>query len=134
MKLDVDVDTKDGVVTLRGKVSTEDARQEAEKLARATEGVKGVRNELVVGDRDFGGRADEGASDSWIRAQVGTKLTMDPEVRRRWSIDIDVVDGVVTLSGSVKSTEDKAEAEDLARKTEGVRDVINELDVVPNGD
>ena len=38
----VNVDTKDGVVTLKGTVSTEEQRVEAERLARDTKGVKDV--------------------------------------------------------------------------------------------
>lgn len=44
----VDVDTKDGVVTLSGKVETKIARDKAEKLAKKVSGVKSVINKLVV--------------------------------------------------------------------------------------
>ncbi|HEY0879577.1 MAG TPA: BON domain-containing protein [Zeimonas sp.] len=47
--MSIDVDTSgDGRVTLSGSVRSEDARQRAEQLARATEGVTSVRNELEV--------------------------------------------------------------------------------------
>ena len=41
--------------------------------------------------------------------------------------------GVVTLSGDVKSEEDKAQAEDIARKSAGGLIVANELGVRPEG-
>lgn len=44
----IDVDTRDGRVTLSGRVRTAAAKAEAEKLALATEGVKSVANELEV--------------------------------------------------------------------------------------
>jgi hyperosmotically inducible protein len=44
----VNVDTKDGVVHLKGTVSTPEAREEAERLARATKGVRDVVNDLQV--------------------------------------------------------------------------------------
>lgn len=44
----IDVDTRDANITLTGSVPSEDARQRAEELARATEGVRSVRNELTV--------------------------------------------------------------------------------------
>lgn len=47
--VNVDVDTKHGVVHLQGMVTTEDAKSEAERLARATNGVKDVKNDLTVG-------------------------------------------------------------------------------------
>jgi osmotically-inducible protein OsmY len=44
----IDVDTVQNVVTLRGTVATEDARKQAERIARQTEGVKEVKNDLTV--------------------------------------------------------------------------------------
>ena len=44
----VDVDTTAGVVTLKGTVSTDAARQRAVQIARNVKDVKDVRNELVV--------------------------------------------------------------------------------------
>jgi len=46
--LKIDVDTKDGVVTLNGLADTPSARLRAEKLAEATKGVREVRNHLTV--------------------------------------------------------------------------------------
>ena len=46
--LDVNVDTYEAVVILKGAVASRDERGAAERLARATRGVKGVRNELTV--------------------------------------------------------------------------------------
>lgn len=46
--LDVDVDTYEAIVILKGAVTSREARSTAEQLARATRGVKGVRNELTV--------------------------------------------------------------------------------------
>jgi osmotically-inducible protein OsmY len=44
----MEVDVKEGVVTLRGKVETNEQKARAEKLARKVGGVKQVTNELVV--------------------------------------------------------------------------------------
>jgi hyperosmotically inducible protein len=44
----IDVDTKDGVVTLNGMADTPAARPRAEKLASANKGVREVRNHLAV--------------------------------------------------------------------------------------
>ena len=44
----IDVDTKDGVVTLNGVADTPAGRMRAEKLASANRGVKEVRNHLTV--------------------------------------------------------------------------------------
>jgi len=46
--LKIDVDTKNGVVTLNGLAADEQARGRAEKIAGAVKGVKEVRNFLVT--------------------------------------------------------------------------------------
>lgn len=45
---DIDVSVEGGIVTLRGRVNSEIAREAAEKAAREALGVIGVRNELEV--------------------------------------------------------------------------------------
>lgn len=44
----LDVDVREGVVTLRGKVRTEKQKNKAERIARKVKGVKRVVNELVI--------------------------------------------------------------------------------------
>jgi len=44
----LEVDVKNGVVTVKGKVKTEKARSKAEKLIHKVKGVTGVQNQLVV--------------------------------------------------------------------------------------
>jgi hypothetical protein len=46
--LKIDVDTRDGVVTLNGLADNDDARNRAQKIAEGVKGVRGVRNYLVV--------------------------------------------------------------------------------------
>ena len=42
------IDVKDGVVTLSGKVTYENQKSKAEKLAKKVQGVKSVNNQIVV--------------------------------------------------------------------------------------
>jgi hyperosmotically inducible protein len=44
----LEVEVKDGVVTLRGKIETEKQKDKATKLTRKVQGVKQVNNELAV--------------------------------------------------------------------------------------
>ena len=44
----IDVDSADGVVTLKGKVDSADAKKKAEAIAKKVDGVKKVKNELRV--------------------------------------------------------------------------------------
>lgn len=48
---DIDVSSSQGVVTLIGRVSSQDIKNTAERTARGTAGVKDVHNELLVGKR-----------------------------------------------------------------------------------
>jgi hyperosmotically inducible protein len=124
----IDVDTLDGVVTLRGKVETDTVKASAEDIARNTDGVVRVVNELVVEDQTGEERREENNADLNIKTAVGRQLTGDDDVRRV-NVDVDVTEGVVTLSGVVHNAAEAAEAERLARAVEGVVDVKNELKV-----
>jgi hyperosmotically inducible periplasmic protein len=44
----IDVDSNQGVVTLKGKVDTAEAKKKAEAIAKQVEGVKSVKNQLRV--------------------------------------------------------------------------------------
>jgi hyperosmotically inducible periplasmic protein len=122
----VDVDTNEGVVRLSGTVENPEAKTEAEKLARETEGVRRVINDIKVGERDMGDRM----SDTAITTKIKAKITGDPDLNP-FNINVDTKDGVVTLRGTVKHADSKAEAEKLARDTEGVKSVENMLQVEP---
>lgn len=122
----IDVDTLDRVVTLRGEVEKSVARSEAEKLAKTVNGVHRVINRIQVvspAEED-----DERISDARILAEVKAKITADGDLNPL-NIDVDVDDAVVTLSGIVASSARRAKAESLARSVSGVRHVHNELKV-----
>jgi hyperosmotically inducible protein len=121
----IDVDTVDGIVSLRGNVDTGSQRAETERIARTVKGVRGVKNELSVKSPETIGTHID---DAGITAAVKTAFATDPDVRAL-SIDVDTRDGVVTLSGRVGSAAERARAEDIARRTDGVKAVHNELTV-----
>jgi hyperosmotically inducible periplasmic protein len=120
----IDIDTIKGVVTLRGSVATSEQRSDAERIAGSTEGVTKVVNDLVV--RVEPKSASARFEDGWIVGMINSKLALDPEVRSR-NVDVDVFEGVVTLSGIVETKVARGEAEDLAHSVDGVVKVVNEL-------
>lgn len=120
----VDVDTEDGVVRLSGVVKQKRARREAADLARNTQGVRRVINDITIGEMTASERFD----DASITVKVKAKLTADPEVNP-FKIDVDTDQGVVTLSGRVSSAKVKREAEQLSKSVEGVKSVHNRLKV-----
>ena len=67
-------------------------------------------------------------ADAATTAAVKTKLLGDTKVGGL-KINVDTKDNVVTLTGTVNSAEEKAEALRLARTTTGVKRVIDKLTV-----
>jgi hyperosmotically inducible protein len=190
---DIDVDVKDGVVTLRGTVPTEAGRARALEVARKNDGVKSVVDRLTIaapraddardradratdraertgeraadkaertgeraadkaerageraadkaertGDRAADGSANaarktgRAVDDGWIKSKIYAQYLADwGTILDDSDIDIDVVNNVVTLSGTVKSAEAKTRAVATAKATDGVKSVRDSLKVVP---
>lgn len=63
-----------------------------------------------------------------LTTRVKTVLLNDPEIGAR-GIDVDAINGVVTLSGSVASGVEEIKAIQLARRTAGVKDVKSTLQI-----
>ena len=97
--------------TATPKYTEEQAREER---ARAKE------NKETIGDT---------LDDAWIHTKIVAKLIANSKTPER-KINVDVVKNAVTLRGSVDSAEEKAEAERIAKETEGVQKVTNQLKVV----
>jgi osmotically-inducible protein OsmY len=70
------------------------------------------------------------AADAWTTAKTKMAL-MTSEDAPATDVNVDTVDGVVTLHGKVETPEQKAKAEQVAKSVEGVREVRNLLQVVP---
>jgi len=143
----IDVDTKDRVVTLSGAVDTPQARERAMELARTTDGVRDVVDRLTVTpgatpttgiDDPLQDRAREGAdqaadatpdlSDAGITTKVKSKFLGDTDVPGL-KIDVDTTDGVVTLTGTVETAAEKQRAMELAKATDGVKNVVDRIKV-----
>lgn len=118
----VNVDTKNGVVTLRGKVDSAEAKSAAESVAKSIDGAKTVKNELQVVAPPARKAVD--ASDKDIAKAVGDRLHKDPQLKK---VDVRADAGVVTLTGEVPSVTASAKASEMARQVPGVRSVRNEV-------
>jgi hyperosmotically inducible protein len=70
------------------------------------------------------------SSDPGITTAVKTKLAAD-DVVKAYRIDVDTTEGVVTLSGAVDTPAARERAVQLARNTEGVANVVDNLTVTP---
>jgi len=120
----VHVETKDGVVYLRGKVDSSEAKAAASDIAKGMEGVKDVKNELQVVAP--AARAAVAADDKQIYKSVEQRFKQDPQLKNA-KIDAKVDAGVVILTGEVKSIDTSARASEIARSVPGVRYVKNDL-------
>ena len=78
--------------------------------------------------------ADAGkAEDAKITSKVKAKLTKE-HAKNLVKLDVDTKDGVVHLKGTVPNEQVKTEAERLAKDTEGVVSVTNDLKVSASKD
>ena len=120
----VSVDTKNGVVHLRGKVDSNEAKTAAAEVAKGIEGAKSVKNDLQVVAPTARKAVD--ASDKDIAKTVETRLHKDTNLKK---VDVRSDGGVVTLTGEVASLTTSARASEMARGVAGVKAVKNELTV-----
>ena len=118
----VSVDTTKGVVHLRGKVDSAEAKSAAGEITQGVEGVKSVKNDLQVVAPTARKAVD--ASDSDIAKAVGTRLSKNTQLKK---IDVKTDAGVVVLTGKVPTITASAKASEMARGVPGVKSVKNEL-------
>jgi osmotically-inducible protein OsmY len=76
--------------------------------------------------------ADKPISDDAINDKVRIGLASDMEVKGG-GLQVDVKDGVVTLSGTVDNTAAKDKATHIAKKVKGVKKVVNNIEVKKHG-
>lgn len=121
--LDIEVSTRDGVVTLEGQADSEASKELAERLTGNTDGVNAVENRIRVTGNGSGQERDASdvVSDSWITTKVRSTFIFSNVPAR--SIGIDTTDGVVTLDGRVDNDAAHELAVELARDIRGVREV-----------
>jgi hyperosmotically inducible periplasmic protein len=123
--LEINVDTRNGVVTLFGMVPGKDAKMAAEADARQVSGVRNVKNELqVVASAQ---QPAVKAQDADIQRDVTKSFEDRAELK---SVDIEVKNCVARLSGTVPTGMQRLEAAVVARSTAGVCSVRDDLRIV----
>lgn len=127
--LPIEVDSRAGVVTLRGRVTRAEAKQMAGSIAGSSDGVYLVNNliSLGVGDpaqarEQAAAAAAEVQSDAWINDKVQTSFLYSRNLDGP-NIKVTTQEGVVRLSGEVMSDQQKTIAQEVARQIRGVRGV-----------
>ena len=146
--LDVDADAATKTVTLSGTVESQALRTKAIEMAKSAQAGLIITDKIDVKPRELsrteytdemartdrtkakgvGETIGDSVDDAWIHTKIVTKLIGNSTTPER-KINVDVVNNMVTLRGAVDSTEQKAEAERVAKSTEGVKGVKNMLTV-----
>jgi len=114
-------DVKDGVVELKGSVSSESHRSLAENLASSIPGVVQVENHLET-DAEI----DAENADTWMGRKIKMALLYRSNVSAR-NTTVDVQDGIVTLTGEASSQAQKELTTAYAKDIEGVVEVRNQM-------
>ena len=122
----VNSNVEDGIVILSGTVGLYSDKLDAAKKVKKLSNVTGVRNDISV--------AGETVPDAQLQKKLAKQLTYD----RIGYFDnafnyvaVDVKDGVVTLSGDTLWDVPKDMALDIVGRTQGVKDVVNDVNVLP---
>jgi len=157
---DIDVDTNKGVVMLNGTVASEAGRARAIAIAKATDGVKNVMDHLRVAapadttaatreaghdaadktkdaarttadkTRDVAGTSGKAITDGWIKSKIAAQYVTEDSLDKS-DIDVDVTKGAVALKGAVRTAAAKDRATAIAKGTDGVKSVKNDLKIDP---
>lgn len=124
------VEVKDGVVTLKGDASSTAQKELTSEYAKDIEGVKEVKNELVVAATPELAERSEGVKidDASITAQVKTAL-MTHRSTSSLKTKVETQNGVVTLTGIAKNDSEKSLVTKLVDDIQGVRSVKNQMTV-----
>jgi len=122
-------DADKSTVTLGGTLHSADAKTRAGEVAKSAAPDRTIANEFSVqpvGDESQAkseqSNLDDGIESNYKAALVATRLN-------KQSIHYDAKNGVLTLKGSVKTPQQKTEAEQLASKIQNVQQVVNQIEV-----
>lgn len=116
----IDVEVNQGIVTFTGEVSNILAKDRAEKIAEGIMGVRAVIDRIEV--KPYVERTD-----SELRDAVDAALLRDPATES-YEVTTRVDDGIVTVSGTVDSWQEKELVSTVVKGVKGVRGVKNEVD------
>ena len=107
------VPERDAVATA-GRAGAERAREAGQEISQKTAAAAKT--------------AQEALSDGALTAKIKAKMALDDSVKAL-DLNVDTVDGVVTVTGKVRSRAERERALALARETDGVRNVVDRLTI-----
>lgn len=120
----INVSVYNGTVLLTGAAASQEEIEEAIRIAKQTRGVTKVASELKVQHETIG----ELTNDTLISNMVKVRLLGSEEVRGI-DIHVETTKGVVYLTGIAARVEERDIAVDIARKVDGVKEVVSYIEV-----
>jgi hyperosmotically inducible periplasmic protein len=125
----VSEDTNKNTITLGGTLHSDDAKARAGDVAKANAGPRIIANEISVQPvgaeseaRNEAAALDDGIEKNYKAALISGRLD-------KQHIDYNAKNGVLTLTGSVRTSHERQDAEQLAGKVPNVQQVVNQIDV-----
>jgi hyperosmotically inducible protein len=127
--VNVSDDADKNTVTLSGTLHSEDAKSRAGDVAKQAAPERTIANEISVQPvgnesqaKEVQSNLDDGIENNYKAALISKRLD-------KQSIHYKAKNGVLTLTGSVKASQQKQEAQLLASKVPNVQQVVNEIEV-----
>ena len=124
----VSQDRDKGIVTLGGQVASENAKVDAESMAKSLAGAQVVADQIAVvpvgGEKEA--RAVNSDLDRGIEQNLDAALIQN---QMHDNVKYEVKSGVVTLSGEVNSEDKRTLAGKVATAVPNVQQVVNDLQV-----
>ena len=122
---EIRVETSQGLVMIRGKVDSDEAKQAAEGIAKGIDGVKSVKNELHI---------IVPAKREWMNDDASITIRVIAKIAKDYALSVAGIHaetnaGVVSLSGEVSSLLTSAQASWTVWQVPGVKSVKNDLTV-----
>jgi osmotically-inducible protein OsmY len=122
-----EINTKDGIVTLRGDATSQAQKELTTEYAKDVEGVKDVNNEMTVTKTSKKTETvGEDIDDASITAQVKMTLLYHRSTSAL-NTKVETKNGVVTLYGKASNAAELNLATKLAKDVDGVKEVKNRM-------
>lgn len=126
----VDIQVNHGVVILRGAVETEEDRQEIKKKIKNLENLKRIEDRLETRAKEQ--NQNPRVIDAQVKQKIQDAIKADGYFSKGYeNVNFDVIDGSVTLRGTVDSESNKKDIMEKVAKIDGIRKIDNQIRVQP---
>src|SRR5438477_5043830 len=122
-------DATKNTITLGGTLHSDDAKNRAADVAQSNAGPRIIANEISVEPVGNEGQARKMESNLDDGIENNYKAVLISKGLDRQHIRYNAKNGVLTLKGSVKDPTQRQEAQELAKNTPNVQQVVNEIQI-----